>query len=251
MFTAPIVLSETLVSPREKELGCVLIDFGAETTTVVVYADNFIRHMAVIPFGGKTITQDIRDLKVTLVDAENLKKTFGYALASLDKQPKAIKLESPLQGQDDILVKTKVMNAIIEARLDEILDMVFMQVEKSGFMDRLSAGIIITGGASQLRGLSELIEMKTGLKTRQGNFEQLLVNPEDAKQLTQAHSLLLGLVNFGTEDCQLIEKTIEIQPVETPPMPQKDKSKKKGNRLKDFVNKLEGSLFNERDFEDN
>jgi len=251
LFTSPIVMSESLISPREKELGCVVIDFGAETTTVVVYADDFIRHMAVIPFGGKTVTQDIRDMQVTLADAENLKKNFGCALVALETEPKTITLKSPLHGNDDHKVQTKNLASFIEARMDEIMDMVCMQIEKSGYGNQLRAGVIITGGASQLRGLPELVELKTGLKVRHGSFDHLLSDIEDAKQISPAYSLLIGLVNFGSENCQVVEPEVvkTIEPVAPPKEPQKDKSKKR-NPFKGFGDKIVGTLFNERDFEE-
>lgn len=248
MFTAPMVTSESLISPREKELGCVVIDFGAETTTVVVYADNYIRHIAVVPFGGKTVSQDIKDLQVTFTDAENLKKSFGCALSNLEKETKTITLKSPLHNDQDHKVNTRNLAAVIEARMDEIMEMICMQIVKSGYGNQLRAGVIITGGASQLKGLPELIELKTGLKVRKATYEHLLSDLEDVSLLTPAYSLLIGLANFGTEDCQVVEETKEINPVDPPKKPQKDKSKKP-NKFKEIGSKLENLLFNDREFE--
>jgi cell division protein FtsA len=240
MFTAPVVTSDSLISPREKELGCVVIDFGAETTTVVIYGDNYMRHIAVIPFGGKTVSQDIKDLQVVFTDAEKLKKGFGCALVDLEKEVKTITIPSSLHNEGNHKVNTRSLAMVIQARLDEILEMVCMQIVKSGYGNQLRAGVIITGGASQQKGLSELIELKTGLKVRKASFEHLLSDVEDVEQLTPAYSLLIGLANFGTEDCQVVEVTNDISPVPPPKKPRKTKGK--GFRFKEII---ERTLFND------
>lgn len=239
LFTSPIVMSDSLITPHDKELGCVVIDFGAETTSVVVYANNFIRHIAVVPFGGKTITQDIKDLQVTTTDAENLKKKFGCALVALEDQPKTITLQSPLHGDGEHKVHTRNLAAIIEARMDEIMEMVCMEIDKSGYAKQLRAGVIISGGASQLRGLPELIGIKTGMKVRLGSFEHLLSDTDDIQQISPSHALLMGLLNFGNKDCQLVEPEADkdLNPV---PPPQK---RKKG-KIRDIIEK---TLFTDRE----
>lgn len=244
VLTSPIVMSESLISLKEKELGCVCIDFGAETTTVVVFADNFMRHIAVIPFGGKTVTKDIMDLQVTFVDAENLKKRYGCALVDLEKQTKTITLKSPLHNNQEHKVNTRNLAACIQARMDEIMDMVCMEIQKSGYAKKLRAGIVITGGASQLKGLPELIELKTGLRVRHANFDHLLSDVSDSTLLTPEHALLMGLVNFANANC-VVNRTVveqqgtEIKPVEPPKRP------KKGNKIKAFTEKIGDLFFND------
>lgn len=245
LYTAPIAVSEALVTPDDKELGCAVIDFGAETTSVVVYADHYMRHMAVIPLGGKTVTQDIRDLQVTAADAEKLKKNFGYALVSMDKEPKAITIKSSV---GDHTVHTRDLNGIIEARMDEILDMVCEEIYKTGYFGKLGAGIIITGGASQLRGIDQLLSIKTGTRVRVGGFTHLLTPETDEQYLAPNLSLLIGLLNFGYENCVEEIKKEEIQPVAPPPIPQKEKSSKK-KPWAGLGEKVSGFLFNDRDFE--
>lgn len=245
MFTAPFAISEALVSPEDKELGCAVIDFGAETTTLVVYFNHCIRHMVVIPLGGKTVTQDIRDLQVTALDAEKLKKNFGVAMLSLDEEPKAITIKA---GSVEHIVHTKELNSVIEARMDEIMDMVCEEIYKSGYQDKLGAGVIITGGASRLTGLDKLVELKTGLPVRQGSYDHLLLPGADSQYIDPAYTLLVGLLNFGTENCCVEEELKIIEAVKSPEMPQREQSKKK-SRLKVFGDKIVGTLFNERDFE--
>lgn len=247
LFTAPIAISESLVTADDKELGCAVIDFGAQTTSVVVYADHYIRHMAVIPLGGNTVTQDIRDLQVTAADAEKLKKNFGFALVSLDKEPKSITIKSSI-GEKTI--HTRELNSVIEARMDEIIDMVCEEIYKTGYFEKLGAGIIITGGASQLRGLDELLTVKTGMLVRTGDYSSLLAPETDKQFITPANNLMVGLLNFGYENCVVEEDKapVELEAVAAPKKPQKDKSTKK-NPLKDFGEKMSQMLFQDRDFE--
>lgn len=247
LFTSPIAISEALITDDDKELGCVVIDFGAETTSVVVYADHYMRHMAVIPLGGKTVTQDIRDLQVTAADADKLKKNFGYAMVSMDKEPKAITIKSSIGEQT---IHTRDLNSIIEARMDEILDMLCEEIYKTGYFGKLGAGIIITGGASQLRGLEELLTLKTGMRVRKGDYSSLLAPATDPQFIAPGLSLLVGLLNFGFENCVVeeVKAPVELEPVQAPKKPQKDKSTKK-NPFKDFGEKVSGLLFNDRDFE--
>ncbi len=243
LLTSPIAISESLITSHEKELGCAVIDFGAETTSVVVYAKNYMRHVAVVPFGGQSISKDIEDLQVTAPDAENLKKAYGNALVALETQPKTITVpESPLHGKNEHKVQTRTLATVIEARIDEILEMVCMEIDKSTYAKQLRAGIIITGGGSQLKGLSELVELKTGMKVRQGNFDHLLSDISDKQYISPTHALLMGLVNAGNEDCQVIEKETEkdLNPVAPPSKPKK----------KNLWGKMAESLFKDMEEED-
>ncbi len=245
MFTAPFAIGEALVDTEEKEVGCVVIDFGAETTTVIVYANYCIRHMRVIPIGGKSITKDISELKVTESAAEKLKLDFGYAMTSLEEKPMPLKFKR--SNMTEYTVHTKEVNEIIEARIDEIMNMVCEEIYKSGYWGKLGGGVVITGGASQLRGLSALVELKTGMPVRYGNYAHLLTSDTDKQFIKPEYTLLAGLLNFGTENCC----AIPVQETEELPKPEKLKKVKppKEPRTGGFFKNVMGSLFNERDFE--
>ncbi|MDR1679635.1 MAG: cell division protein FtsA [Prevotellaceae bacterium] len=250
-FVLPFTTAEILVSPEEKESGVAVIDFGAETTTVVVYAEHFMRHMAVIPFGGKSITQDIRSLKVTEANAERLKKEYGYALQSLDTEPKTINIKTG--GQDNPIHSKKDLNLIIQSRVDEILEMVCEEIYKSGYMDKLAEGIIITGGASQLRGIEQFVELKSGMKVRHGNYTQQLVPETKAEFINPAYTTLLGLLSFGKENCTMKEKIDEpVAPVVQPKPAPTNKSSLWGKikrRGMEIVDDAQQKMFEDHSFE--
>lgn len=250
MFTGPIAMAEALVGEQEKEMGCAVIDFGAETTSLVVYGDSIIRHMAVIPFGGKTITNDLRDLKITLADADKLKKLHGCALVSALEKPLTLMIKTPFMDEGEKhTVNTLEVAQMIEARMDEILDLVCMEIEKSGYMGQLRAGIFITGGTSQLQGLSELIQLKTGMSVRKASYKHLLEEGTPELYMQAIYAQLLGLLNLATEDCLLKEEQ-KVEPVAAPQNNEIKSKKKRGGIFSGFSNKLAESLFTERDFED-
>jgi cell division protein FtsA len=182
----------------EKELGCVFIDFGAGTTTVSIYKGGVLRRTVVIPFGGKTITKDICELNFTETDAEQYKIKFGKAIDGSDSS-----LFSPFSSKSDIdLVE---LNKVIRMRLDEITANIKEQIRLSGYEGQLGAGIIITGGASQLKNLDLYLKEKLNMPVRKASAKKSLVNnaPEIAND--PSFTQVLGLLLFGTEDCEAIE----------------------------------------------
>jgi len=182
----------------EKELGCVFIDFGAGTTTVSIYKGGVLRRTVVIPFGGKTITRDICELNFTETDAEQYKIKFGKAVDGSDNS-----LFSPFSSKSDIdLVE---LNKVIRMRLDEITANIREQIRLSGYEGQLGAGIVITGGASQLKNLDLYLKEKFNMPVRKASAKKSFVNnaPEIAND--PSFTQVLGLLLFGTEDCEVVE----------------------------------------------
>lgn len=239
MYTAPLTTAEVLVTQRERELGCVVIDFGAETTSVVVYYKHFVRSIDVIPLGGNSVTNDICSLRVTREDAEMLKKKYGYAM--LSQNDNAPIVEEISASGEKINVDSNDLVRVIEARMDEIMDIVCEKIYDSGYGELLGGEIIITGGASQLRGLEELIELKSGMKVKRGDLSSLLQIASGVEFLSPENAVLVGLINFGTDNC-CVEK--EVAPVLQPtPEPKK----RKRNPFSGFREFVQGSLFEARE----
>ncbi len=246
MYVAPFAISEAVVTPKEKELGSVVIDFGSETTSVIVYADNCIRSMRVIPIGGAAVTKDLCSLHLTQTDAEQIKKQYACALVSLEKPQNITRKTNEVVA---LKLNLQDVNAVVEARMDETMNMICEEIYKSGYWGKLGGNVIITGGASKLRGLSQLIEIKTGIPVRHGEASHLLEGETEKKYLFPEYILLIGLLNFGTENC-CADKNIKLKevvnPVTVPPIPKRNRGK---NPFKEIGEKLMGSLFNEREFE--
>nr|WP_320036853.1 cell division protein FtsA [uncultured Bacteroides sp.] len=211
-YISPLAAANVILTDTEKRTGCALVDFGADTTTVAVYKNNILRYLSVLPLGGNNITRDICALQLEEEEAEKLKVKYGNAIFETndDEEPKTYLLENEKRS-----IERKVLNEIIEARAEEIIANVWNQIELSGYQGDLMAGIIITGGGSNLKNLDEAIKNRTKINNvkiarfvRTGirsNGPDLLI--KDGTQNT-----IIGLLNAGKENCCLLEK---VKPVET------------------------------------
>ena len=136
---APLVLADAVLTPAEKRSGCVLVDFGADTTTVSVYKNNILRHLAVIPLGGNNITKDICSQQIEEEDAEALKIKYGKAFI----EPTEEYDESKVYTLDNkCSIQAQLLEYIVEARMNEILDNGAFQIVQSGYEGNLLAGAV-------------------------------------------------------------------------------------------------------------
>lgn len=234
-FISPMTLAESLLTETEKRSGCTLVDFGAETTTVAVYKNNLLRHLAVIPLGGNSITQDICSLQIEEEEAEELKIKYGSA----NCQRTSEELSKKLLVSNGRTIEERMLVDIVEARQEEILMNVAAQVRNSGFQDKLLSGVVVSGGAANLedmdKAISERLKVDKIRFARVMPLSQSAVRPEQlVKDGTQ--NVLLALLNAGTVNCveEKPEEPTEEQPVEeetpvvtveedvTPPTPEPD-----------------------------
>lgn len=176
----PLASSEAVLNEEEKEAGVVLVDIGGGTTDVAIFQDNIIRHTAVIPFGGNVITEDVKEgCSIIKKQAELLKVKFGSALAS-ENQENEIVVIPGLRGRDPKEISIRNLSSIIQARMEEIIEQVYYEIRNSGYENKLIAGIVVTGGGSQLKHISQLFEFVTGMDTRIGYpTEHLASGSED------------------------------------------------------------------------
>ena len=146
----PQASSLAILTKGELESGVCLVDIGGGTTDIAIFHENVMRHTAIIPYGGEIITQDIKDgLQVLTKQAEILKIKFGRAIASHASKNEHVKI--PGIGQrEDRLISTYNLCKIIEARMEEIIQDIHKEIILSGYNGKLSGGIVLTGGGSQL-----------------------------------------------------------------------------------------------------
>lgn len=174
----PLASSDAVLSDEDKEAGVVLVDIGGGTTDVAIFHEGIIRHTAVIPFGGNSVTEDIREgCSVMRNQAEALKVRFGSALADENKENEIICVPG-LRGRDAKEISVKNLAYIIQARMEEIIEHVYYEIKSSGYEKRLIAGIVITGGGAQLKHLAQLVEYVTGLDCRIGYPNEHLAKNE-------------------------------------------------------------------------
>jgi len=178
LILEPLASSEAVLSDEEKEAGVVLVDIGGGTTDLAIFHEGIIRHTAVIPFGGNSVTEDIREgCSVMRNQAELLKIRFGSALADENKDNEIICVPS-LRGREPKEISVKNLAYVIQARMEEIIEHVYYEIKSSGYEKKLIAGIVVTGGGAQLKHLSQLIEYVTGLDARVGYPNEHLAKNE-------------------------------------------------------------------------
>ncbi len=167
----PLASSEAVLSFEEKEAGVALIDIGGGTTDLAIFKDGIIRHTAVIPFGGNVITEDIKEgCSIIEKQAELLKIKFGSAWPGENRDTEIVSIPG-LQGRDPKEISLKTLSKIINARVVEIIEQVFLEIKNYGHNDqkkKLIGGVVLTGGGSQLKHLKQLVEYITGMDTRVG-----------------------------------------------------------------------------------
>lgn len=195
----PIASADAVLNEEEKEAGIVLVDIGGGTTDVAIFHEGIIRHTAVIPFGGNVVTQDIRKgCKILERHAEKLKIEYGSAHAKESKENEVVGIPG-LKGQEPKEITLKNLARIIEARMVEIIHLVKVQIDTSGYADEIIGGIVITGGGSKLKHLTQLFEYHTGFHSRIGYPCEHLANENDEHLMSPMYSTGIGLVLKGFE----------------------------------------------------
>lgn len=197
LILEPLASSLSVLSDEEKEAGVCLVDIGGGTTDVAVFYENIIRHTAVIPFGGNIITSDIKQgCMVMEHQAELLKTKFGKAISE-EASPNEIVSIPGLRNRPPKEISIKNLAHIIEARMEEIIELVHTEIISSGFNKKLAAGIVVTGGGSQLTNLSQLFEYMTGLDTRIGYPNEHLGRSKVDAAKSPMFATTVGLVLSG------------------------------------------------------
>mgnify|MGYP001491350213 FL=1 len=198
----PLASSNAVLSIDEKEAGVALIDIGGGTTDLAIFKDGIIRHTAVIPFGGNVITEDIKEgCSIIEKQAELLKIKFGSAWPGENKDTEIVSIPG-LRGRDPKEISLKTLSKIINARVVEIIEQVFLEIKNYGHSEqknKLIAGIVLTGGGSQLKHLKQLVEYITGMDTRIGYPGEHLAGDSN-KNTSPMFSTAVGLLMNALDD---------------------------------------------------
>lgn len=252
LASAAVALNE-----EEKELGCAFVDFGAGTTSLSIYKEGILKRMVVIPFGGKNITRDICAQNMTESDAEQIKIKYGSAH---DSHVSPF-FTSPFSSKPDIDVTE--LNRVIGLRLDEIFANIKEQIRLSGLEDELGAGLIITGGASQLKNLSEYLTAKFKMPVRKATARKTFINNAPDLINDPSFTQVLGMLLFGEESCHFEEEHIYTENDDEDTLPPTDKTepkkpakekrknikteKSQGKGIMTMFGNVLGSMFSEED----
>jgi len=220
---APLAAAEAVLTEDEKELGAILLDIGAGTTKLAVFREGVMIHAAVIPFGGNVVTQDIKEgCSILPKWAEQLKVQYGQALGDFADERKVVTIPGH-NGWEPKEISFKSLAFIIQARMEEIIDSVYFQIEKSGIADQLGSGIVISGGTAGLNNLVSLVKFRTGMDAR---LAFPVIRPANKpKDFADSDYLTaLGLLNQALDKADPAPK----------PKPKRDK-KKKENRITPWI----------------
>ncbi len=192
-FASAIASAEAVILPEEKEMGVAVIDLGAGTTDLCVWHDNAVRFVRGIPFGAADINSDIHQQGILEKHVEGLKTKFGTAMAGLVDSDKLIAIagRSPREKQE---ISLRNLAIIIENRLREIIGFVVDEIGDSGYAGRLSGGIVLTGGGSQLPGIDELFREATGMEVRLALPDVNVADESLALAQNPAHATVIGLL---------------------------------------------------------
>ena len=191
----PLASAQAVLSSDERDLGVCMIDIGGGTTDIAVFADGSIKNTAVLSLGGYHLTNDIAiGLRTPFEEAERIKKTFGVASARYLASDDVLTVPS-VGGRRPREVSRKILCEIIEPRAEEILSLARQEIVRSGLADRIPSGIVLTGGASALAGISELAEEIFEAPVRLGSPENVGGLLEIVRSPMYATGV--GLVNYG------------------------------------------------------
>ncbi len=211
----PLASSQAVLSLEEKEAGVALIDIGGGTTDLAIFKDGIIRHTAVIPFGGNVITDDIKEgCSIIEKQAELLKVKFGSAWPGENKDTEIVSIPG-LQGREPKEISLKTLSKIINARVVEIIEHTFLEIKNYGHEDqkkKLIAGVVLTGGGSQLKHLKQLVEYITGMDTRIGYPNEHLSVETKKFENSPILSTVVGLLMNSIESSESVnEEDLDIK----------------------------------------
>jgi len=190
--------SYAVLTEDEKELGVCLIDIGGGTTDIAVFVDGAIRHTAVIPIAGDQVTNDVAiALRTPTQSAERIKIKHSTALQELVPGDQMIDVEA-VGDHSGKKLSRRVLAEVVEARYEELFTLVRTELRRSGFEDLVPAGLVLTGGASQVEGGKDLAESVLGMPIRIG-IPQGVTGPEEITN-NPVYATGVGLLLYGLND---------------------------------------------------
>lgn len=195
----PLASSSAVLTDDEKELGVCLVDIGGGTTDIAIFTDGAIKHSAVIPIAGDQVTNDIAiALRTPTKYAEEIKMKHACVWDRLDSSEVMLEIPGVVQRQTRE-ISQKILTNIIAARYEELFTLVHAELRRSGFSELISAGIVLTGGASKTSGVVELAEQVFQLPIRLGmpqNISGMIEVINNPVYATSVGLLLIGYQHY-------------------------------------------------------
>lgn len=196
--------SLAVLSEDEKKLGAAVVDMGGGTCDIIVYAAGSVAYTSTVPVGGQHFTQDIAmGLRTPQTSAEKVKRKFGCAIADLIDENETIEVDG-VGGRKPRALLRRDLCEVIEPRAEETMALIWQELKRSGLVNQIGSGIVLTGGACQLEGLLEMgefisdIPVRLGSPERVGGLTDVVRSPE--------HATVVGLMIYGVENLTTQEK---------------------------------------------
>jgi cell division protein FtsA len=189
--------SEAVLSSEERNLGVALIDFGGGTTDMAIFSRGAIKHTSVLALGGDNLTYDIAvGLRTPKVEAEKIKIRYGCGFSSLIGREETIEVPG-VAGRKARVLSRQILGEILEPRVEEIFTLIYGELVRSGYHERISSGVVVTGGSAELQGITEMAEQVFNAPTRIGF-------PEGISGLVEVvnkpmYATAVGLVLYGAK----------------------------------------------------
>ena len=222
MILEPIASAEAVLDEEEMEAGVALVDIGGGTTDIAIFYENKIYHSAVIPLGGNIITEDIsKGCAIIRRYAEDVKVKFGSAVANENRDDELVSIPG-IRGRASKEISFKNLANIIQARMEEIFEMVNYEIQKVNSQHTLIAGIVLTGGGSLMKHIQQLASFKTGLDVRIGYPNEHLTEDTAKEMASPMYATGIGLVIEGiarAEYQEKMERRKHPEPPFTKPIP--------------------------------
>ncbi|MEN6462051.1 MAG: cell division protein FtsA [Syntrophomonas sp.] len=173
MVYNPLLVAESVLLPAEKEIGVALVDIGGGTTEIAIFEEGSLVFTSVLPVGGDYITKDLAIvLRTSIEEAARVKENHGFASPGMVSDEMNINVNN-IQGGESKIVSQHMVADIINARVLEMAEMINVELEQSGFRERLPGGVVLTGGGAQLTGIVETLEEFIHLPVRLGIAENI------------------------------------------------------------------------------
>ena len=192
--------AEAVLTADEKDLGVALVDIGGGTTDIAIFVDGAIKHTSVLSLGGNHLTNDIAvGLRTPAQEAERIKQKWGCCLTSMVGKDETIEVPS-VGGREPRVLSRQLLAEILEPRVEEIFTLVNRELIKSGYENRISSGLVLTGGSAILPGMPELAEQIFNLPVRRG-LPQGIGGLADVVN-SPVYATGVGLVKYGSRNLQ-------------------------------------------------
>jgi len=197
----PLASARAVLTEDEKEVGVAMVEMGGGTTDLAVYYEGKIRYVGVLPFGGVTVTNDlVKGLSIPFAEAQRAKERYGAAFAQMVDPQETVELPGPSPGQQRHVARELIAH-IVEQRLDEMLGLVQNELERNQLLDKLGAGIVLTGGATALPGIVDLAQQVFAAPVRAGVPEEGLTGLADSVACPR-FATVVGLALYGADRFQ-------------------------------------------------